>query len=133
MKYQDGKQHKGETIVVSQQHTADMVVGWLTELTKEVAKKVIPSNLMNDEIQYYVNPTGKFEVGGPAGDTGLTGRKIIVDTYGGRGAHGGGAFFQNIKNASETSPNISVVTIFAHFEQNSKTIQYMTSRKNVFW
>ena len=69
-----------------------MDIKWLETLVKEVVKKVVPAELLNDDIVYYVNPTGRFEIGGPHGDTGLTGRKIIVDTYGGVGSHGGGAF-----------------------------------------
>ncbi len=92
IRYKDGKPTRVETIVVSHQHTPDMKIEDLTALVKEVAKKVIPKNMMHSGIKYYVNPTGRFEVGGPHGDTGLTGRKIIVDTYGGVGSHGGGAF-----------------------------------------
>lgn len=92
IRYKDGKPTRVETIVVSHQHTPDMKIEELTALVKEVAKKVIPKNMMHSGIKYYVNPTGRFEVGGPHGDTGLTGRKIIVDTYGGVGSHGGGAF-----------------------------------------
>jgi S-adenosylmethionine synthetase len=69
-----------------------MKISYLENLVKEVVKKVIPSELLNADITYFVNPTGRFEIGGPHGDTGLTGRKIIVDTYGGVGSHGGGAF-----------------------------------------
>ncbi|MFA6104723.1 MAG: methionine adenosyltransferase [Victivallaceae bacterium] len=92
IRYKDGSPVRVETIVVSHQHTPDMKIEELTALVKEVAKKVIPKDMMHSGIKYYVNPTGKFEVGGPHGDTGLTGRKIIVDTYGGVGSHGGGAF-----------------------------------------
>ena len=92
IRYKDGKPTRVETIVVSHQHTPDMKIEELTALVKEIAKKVIPKDMMFSGIKYYVNPTGKFEVGGPHGDTGLTGRKIIVDTYGGVGSHGGGAF-----------------------------------------
>ena len=92
IRYVDGKPTKVETIVVSHQHTEDMNISDLETLVKDVAKKVIPAELFNDEIVYHINPTGKFVVGGPHGDTGLTGRKIIVDTYGGVGSHGGGAF-----------------------------------------
>jgi len=91
-KYKAGKPVNVETIVVSHQHTSDMSRKWLENLVKEVAKKVIPSKFMKGSIKYHINPTGKFVVGGPNGDTGLTGRKIIVDTYGGVGSHGGGAF-----------------------------------------
>ena len=92
IRYVGGKPKAVETIVVSHQHTPDMPAEWLEELVREVVKRVIPAGLLSDNIRYYVNPTGRFEVGGPHGDTGLTGRKIIVDTYGGVGSHGGGAF-----------------------------------------
>ena len=90
--YENGKPVAVETVVVSHQHTPDMVREELEALVKEVVEQVIPAELRPREIKYFVNPTGKFEVGGPHGDTGLTGRKIIVDTYGGVGSHGGGAF-----------------------------------------
>ncbi len=92
IRYKDGRPVNVETIVVSHQHTPDMKLKDLENLVKEVSKKVIPAPLMKGAVKYYVNPTGRFEVGGPNGDTGLTGRKIIVDTYGGVGSHGGGAF-----------------------------------------
>lgn len=92
IRYKKGKPVKVETIVVSHQHTPDMKREQLESLVKEVVKKVIPASLLKGKIVYHINPTGKFEVGGPHGDTGLTGRKIIVDTYGGVGSHGGGAF-----------------------------------------
>jgi S-adenosylmethionine synthetase len=92
IRYKEGKPVGVETIVVSHQHTPDMKIKQLEDLVKEVAKKVIPASLMKGNIKYHINPTGRFEVGGPNGDTGLTGRKIIVDTYGGVGSHGGGAF-----------------------------------------
>jgi len=92
IRYKDGKPVRVETIVVSHQHTDDMKREELTSLVKQVVKKVIPAKLLHKDIVYHINPTGKFVVGGPSGDTGLTGRKIIVDTYGGVGSHGGGAF-----------------------------------------
>ena len=92
VRYKEGKPVGVETIVVSHQHTPEMKIKQLEDLVKEVAKKVIPASLMKGNIKYHINPTGRFEVGGPNGDTGLTGRKIIVDTYGGVGSHGGGAF-----------------------------------------
>jgi S-adenosylmethionine synthetase len=92
IRYVDGKPTKVETVVVSHQHTEDMNRDDLVTLVKDVVKEVVPANLYNDDIVYHINPTGKFVVGGPHGDTGLTGRKIIVDTYGGVGSHGGGAF-----------------------------------------
>ena len=90
--YENGKPVSVETVVVSHQHTPDMERAQLEALVREVVEQVIPAELRKKEIRYFVNPTGKFEVGGPHGDTGLTGRKIIVDTYGGVGSHGGGAF-----------------------------------------
>ena len=90
--YENGKPVSVETVVVSHQHTPDMDRADLEALVKEVVEQVIPADLRKNPIKYFVNPTGKFEVGGPHGDTGLTGRKIIVDTYGGVGSHGGGAF-----------------------------------------
>ncbi len=90
--YENGKPVAVETVVVSHQHTPDMKRADLEALVKSVVEKVIPSELRTREIKYYINPTGNFEIGGPHGDTGLTGRKIIVDTYGGVGSHGGGAF-----------------------------------------
>lgn len=92
MRYEKGKPVRVETIVVSHQHTPDMKRADLEKLVKQVVKKVIPAKFLHKDIVYYVNPTGQFIVGGPHGDTGLTGRKIIVDTYGGVGSHGGGAF-----------------------------------------
>ena len=90
--YENGKPVSVETVVVSHQHTPDMERAQLEALVREVVEQVIPAELRKKEIRYFINPTGKFEVGGPHGDTGLTGRKIIVDTYGGVGSHGGGAF-----------------------------------------
>ena len=92
IRYENGKPVAVESIVVSHQHAPEMQISYLENLVKEVVKKVIPAELLNDDITYFVNPTGRFEIGGPHGDTGLTGRKIIVDTYGGVGSHGGGAF-----------------------------------------
>ena len=92
IRYSQGKPVAVTAVVVSHQHTPDMEHSWLEALVKEVVRKVVPAEQLNDDIVYYVNPTGRFEIGGPHGDTGLTGRKIIVDTYGGVGSHGGGAF-----------------------------------------
>ena len=92
IRYENGKPAAVESIVVSHQHAPEMEKSFLEDLVKKVVKKVIPAELLNDDITYFVNPTGRFEIGGPNGDTGLTGRKIIVDAYGGVGSHGGGAF-----------------------------------------
>ena len=82
-----------DTVVLSTQHSPDIQYNHIKEcMIEEVIKKTIPANLLNDKTKYYVNPTGRFVVGGPVGDSGLTGRKIIVDTYGGYARHGGGAF-----------------------------------------
>lgn len=91
--YEDGKVKRLTNIVLSTQHAEDVTLSQLQEAVREeVINKVIPSNLIDNETKIYINPTGKFVIGGPMGDCGLTGRKIIVDTYGGHGAHGGGAF-----------------------------------------
>jgi S-adenosylmethionine synthetase len=82
-----------DTVVISTQHDADVSQKRIREdVIRHVVKKVIPEHLLDNKTKYFVNPTGRFEVGGPHGDSGLTGRKIIVDTYGGRAPHGGGAF-----------------------------------------
>lgn len=89
----DNKPKRVEAIVVSTQHDANVSQKKIREdVIKHVIKKVIPAGLIDKKTKIHVNPTGKFEIGGPHGDTGLTGRKIIVDTYGGKAPHGGGAF-----------------------------------------
>jgi S-adenosylmethionine synthetase len=93
VEYRDGRAVRAETIVVSTQHTPDVSHGQLKEaVIEEVVKQVVPPEFIDKNTVYYINPTGSFVVGGPQGDCGLTGRKIIVDTYGGYGRHGGGAF-----------------------------------------
>lgn len=94
VEYKDGKPLRVETVVVSAQHSPDITLKEIREdIIEKVIKPVIPKDMLDEErITYHVNPTGRFVVGGPQGDTGVTGRKIIVDTYGGVGSHGGGAF-----------------------------------------
>ena len=93
IEYVDGKPKRVAAVVVSSQHDADVPHEQLKEaIVEEVVKKVIPAKLLDAKTHYLVNPTGRFVIGGPHGDCGLTGRKIIVDTYGGWGRHGGGAF-----------------------------------------
>ncbi len=93
VKYVDDKPVAIDTIVVSTQHDDEITHEVLSEaVMTEVIKEVIPSELLSDDITYHINPTGRFVIGGPQGDAGLTGRKIIVDTYGGSCPHGGGAF-----------------------------------------
>ncbi len=93
VEYKNGKLSRVDTVVISTQHTPEVEHGKLSEFVREeVIKKVIPTELLDAKTKYFINPTGRFVVGGPKGDCGLTGRKIIVDTYGGHGAHGGGAF-----------------------------------------
>lgn len=93
IKYENGKPVFVDTIVISSQHTPEVTYEALKEgIIEEVVKKVVPASLMNDKTRFLINPTGRFVIGGPMGDCGLTGRKIIVDTYGGAGRHGGGAF-----------------------------------------
>ena len=91
--YEDGKPVAVDTIVISTQHDPDVTLEQIKQdLMEKVIKTVVPAELLTDETKYFINPTGKFVIGGPQGDTGLTGRKIIVDTYGGMARHGGGAF-----------------------------------------
>jgi len=93
VEYRDGSPVRAHTVVVSSQHTPDVPSGTLKEaIVEEVVKKVVPPEFLDKSTVYYINPTGRFVEGGPKGDCGLTGRKIIVDTYGGYGRHGGGAF-----------------------------------------
>ncbi len=89
----DGAIKRVDTVVVSTQHDSDVAQAQIkSDVIDHVVRKVIPADLLDEQTTFHVNPTGKFEVGGPHGDTGLTGRKIIVDTYGGKAPHGGGAF-----------------------------------------
>ena len=93
LRYRDGKPYCVDTVVLSTQHHPDVTLDEIREAVIEtIIKPVLPRELIKGEIKYLVNPTGKFEIGGPHGDAGLTGRKIIVDTYGGASPHGGGAF-----------------------------------------
>ena len=93
IEYHDGQPARVDTIVVSSQHKPDVTHEDLREaIIEEVIKKVIPKEMIDGDTRYFINPTGRFVVGGPMGDCGLTGRKIIVDTYGGQGSHGGGCF-----------------------------------------
>ncbi len=93
VEYVDGKFKRVDTVVLSTQHSPDVSQDEIAAfVTEELIVKVIPKNLIDSRTQFHINPTGRFVIGGPHGDCGLTGRKIIVDTYGGHGAHGGGAF-----------------------------------------
>jgi S-adenosylmethionine synthetase len=92
LQYVDGKPVKATSVVVSTQHSETVDQDYLRELIRKHVLKVLPQGWMCDEAQFYTNPTGRFVIGGPDGDCGLTGRKIIVDTYGGAAPHGGGAF-----------------------------------------
>ncbi len=93
VEYADGAIKRVDAVVISTQHSPDVKQDELADfIREEVIKKTIPANLLDNNTKYFINPTGQFIIGGPQGDCGLTGRKIIVDTYGGHGAHGGGAF-----------------------------------------
>ena len=93
VEYEGDTPKRIDTIVVSSQHNADVSLEELKKDIKEkVIKPIVPNNLLDENTKYYINPTGRFVIGGPLGDSGLTGRKIIVDTYGGYSRHGGGAF-----------------------------------------
>jgi len=93
IQYINDKPVRVDSVVVSSQHTPEVTYETLKEaIIEEVVKQVIPADLMDENTKFFINPTGRFVIGGPMGDCGLTGRKIIVDTYGGQGSHGGGAF-----------------------------------------
>jgi S-adenosylmethionine synthetase len=93
MEYREGKPVRVDAVVVSSQHSEDVSLKQIQEdILQQVIKKTIPAEWLDSKTKFHINPTGRFVVGGPMGDAGLTGRKIIVDTYGGHGAHGGGAF-----------------------------------------
>jgi S-adenosylmethionine synthetase len=93
IEYENGTPKRVDTIIVSAQHTPAISYDDLKEaVIEEVVKKIIPQNMVDGDTRYLINPTGRFVIGGPMGDCGLTGRKIIVDTYGGQGSHGGGCF-----------------------------------------
>ena len=93
VRYVDGKPEAIDAVVVSTQHLERVTVDQVREAVMEhVIKEILPANLLHKSTKYHINPTGRFVIGGPQGDAGLTGRKIIVDTYGGMGRHGGGAF-----------------------------------------
>ena len=93
VEYVDGKPHRVDTVVVSSQHKASATLEQIrADIIEKVVKPTVPAELLDADTKYYINPTGRFVVGGPMGDSGLTGRKIIVDTYGGYSRHGGGAF-----------------------------------------
>ena len=93
VEYVDGKPHRVDTVVVSSQHKASASLEQIrADIIEKVVKPTVPAELLDADTKYYINPTGRFVVGGPMGDSGLTGRKIIVDTYGGYSRHGGGAF-----------------------------------------
>jgi len=93
VEYENGEVKRIDTVVLSSQHNNTIDTETLRrDLLEKVIKKVMPENLIDADTKFYINPTGRFEIGGPAGDSGLTGRKIVVDTYGGRCPHGGGSF-----------------------------------------
>ena len=93
VEYDDGKPVRIDTIVIATQHSPEITRETIErDMIEHVVKPIVPAELLDDKIKYYVNPTGRFVIGGPQGDSGLTGRKIVVDTYGGMARHGGGAF-----------------------------------------
>jgi len=93
VEYEEGRPVRIDTVVVSSQHSESVDMGTLrNDIIEKVIKTVCPANYIDEDTKFYINPTGRFVIGGPQGDSGLTGRKIIVDTYGGYGRHGGGAF-----------------------------------------
>jgi S-adenosylmethionine synthetase len=93
IEYVDGKPQRVEAVVLSTQHSPEIDYEDLKEgVMEEIVKPILPENMVDKDTKYFINPTGRFVIGGPVGDCGVTGRKIIVDTYGGMGSHGGGAF-----------------------------------------
>jgi len=93
VEYRDGKPFRVEAVVISTQHAEDVTTDTLrSDVLEKIIKTIVPSELLDENTKYHINPTGRFVVGGPMGDAGVTGRKIIVDTYGGYAPHGGGAF-----------------------------------------
>ena len=106
VEYENNKPKRIETILISTQHLPEITMEQLkTDVTEKVIKSVIPEKMMDENTKIYINPTGRFVIGGPLGDTGLTGRKLIVDTYGGYSRHGGGAF--SGKDASKVDRSAS--------------------------
>lgn len=93
VEYENDRPIRVDTVVIATQHRPDVDMDTLkNDILEKVVKPVIPAELLDDKTRYFINPTGRFVIGGPQGDAGLTGRKIIVDTYGGMARHGGGAF-----------------------------------------
>ena len=115
VEYEKGKVKRIDTILISTQHEENVDIGSLKqEITQKIIHKIVPSNMLDENTKIYINPTGRFVIGGPLGDTGLTGRKIIVDTYGGYARHGGGAF--SGKDASKVDR--SAAYILRHIAKN---------------
>ena len=97
VEYDDGKPSRLDAVVLSTQHDPDITQEQIHEdIKREVFDKILPADMVDDETKFFINPTGRFVIGGPHGDAGLTGRKIIVDTYGGYARHGGGAFWKGL-------------------------------------
>ena len=123
VEYEDNKPSRIDTIVVSTQHDADADLDVLKEEIKEkVIRYIVPNELLDDNTKYYINPTGRFVIGGPLGDSGLTGRKIIVDTYGGYARHGGGAF----SGKDATKVDRSAAYMARHIAKNIVANKYAT-------
>ena len=115
VEYENTQVKRIDTILISTQHEENVDIGSLKqEITQKIIHKIIPSNMLDENTKIYINPTGRFVIGGPLGDTGLTGRKIIVDTYGGYARHGGGAF--SGKDASKVDR--SAAYILRHIAKN---------------
>ena len=111
VEYEDNKPIRVDTIVISTQHNADIDLDKLKgDIREKVIDEIVPTNLLDDNTKYFINPTGRFVIGGPLGDSGLTGRKIIVDTYGGYSRHGGGAF--SGKDATKVDRSASYMARF---------------------
>ena len=132
MRYQDDRPLEVMTVVVSTQHHEDIPLSQLREsIVEEVIKPIIPSKMRAPSIVYHINPTGRFVIGGPMGDTGLTGRKIIVDTYGGWGRHGGGAFSGKDPSKVDRSASYMARYIAKNLVAAGEVIPLRTVRKTV--
>ena len=131
VEYDDGKPVRVDTIVVSSQHSPEIEIDKIREdIIEKVIKPSVLSDLLDDKTKIFVNPTGRFVVGGPQGDTGLTGRKIIVDTYGGYGRHGGGAFSGKDptkvdRSAAYAARYVAKMLLLQALRQNAKCRSHM--------
>ena len=129
-----------DTIVISTQHAAEITTEALREeIYEKIIQKVIPKNMLDDRTIYHIQPSGRFVIGGPQGDAGVTGRKIIVDTYGGWGAHGGGAFSGKVPKYIRPTPpvlfaSVGFILVFVFYwghGTNGRIIQKLIGQRHM--